>query len=92
MHIVEIHDEKIIFKGLFHRYVIPFSQIQGIERKIGRYKCDVYFALIVEGYDPNKVFYPFEFDCNRKTKEIAQELQEIIQKLWVDLQLKQSDE
>lgn len=92
MCIIEIRDEKIIFKFLFHRYVIPFSQIQGIERKTGRNKNDVYFALIVEGYDSNKVFYPFEFECNRKTQEIAQKLQEMIQKRWVDMQLSKSDD
>ncbi len=85
LYIVEIHDEKIIFKGFFHRYIIPFSQIQDIERRKGQYKGTAYFVLKVKGYDPNKVFYPFEFDCNKKTQELAQ-------KLWVDIQLRHADE
>lgn len=100
MRIIEIHDEKIIFKFLFHRYVIPFSQIRGIERRKG-WKGTDFFVLKVEGYhyDPNKLslypfafVYPFEFDCNRKTQEIAFNLQEMIQKRWVDMQLLKSDQ
>ena len=93
---IELRDETIISKFLFHRYVIPFTQIQEIERHDGRYKGTAYFVLIVEGYgrfDPNKLsFYPFEFESNGKTREIAFHLQEMLQKRWVEMQLSMSDE
>ncbi len=91
LYIVEIHENEIQFKGLFHRYVIPFSQIQGIERRNGRYIGTAFFVLKVEGYDCNKAFYPFVFDRNRKTREIAQEIREVVQKNQVEIQSIRSD-
>ncbi len=88
IYIVEFFGDKIKFRGLFHRYIIFNSQIQDIDCQPW-YRRESYYFLVVEGYryDPNKfkLSYPFRFICNRKT-------QELVQKLWVDIQSRRSDE
>ena len=75
LYIVEIHDDKIKFKGLFRRYALEFSQVRKIECLYLKKEGKVYALEVdVYPYKKEKFFYPFQFSCNKKTQAIAQTL------------------
>lgn len=87
LYVVEIYEDKIKFKKLFCKYTIQQAQIRDIEMEYQDLTREKVFVLKVDGYErgKNRYSYPFQFVCNRKT-------QELVQKIWVDIQLRQSDE
>lgn len=71
LYFIAIYDDKIICKGLFKRYNIPREKIKNI-LLVEFPKEGWMYVMIVDGYERQKLSYPFKIECRHKSKKLIE--------------------